>query len=79
MIARYVGRYRGVLFGGIGSAIAVAATTDPSAGLVRSSVGFAMWFMLAATALAVGLTALHSIATHLASRSLLPRAIIRRR
>jgi hypothetical protein len=79
IVARYVARYRGPLLGGIGSAIAVAATTDPSAGIARSSIGFALWFALAATLLAVGLTTFLSVARYLASRPVLPRAIVRRR
>jgi hypothetical protein len=77
--AHYLGRYRGALLGGIGSAVAVAMTLDPSTGLASSSIRFAFWFAMVATFLAVALTGVLSIAEHRASRPSLPRAIVRKR
>jgi hypothetical protein len=76
--AHYLSRYRGALLGGIGSAVAVAMTLDPSTGLASSSVRFAFWFATIATGLAVGLTALLSVAEYRASRVAIPRAVARR-
>ena len=77
--ARYLARYRGALLGGIGSAVAVAMTLDPSTGLASSSIRFAFWFAMVATVLAVGLTTVVTIAEHRACRPSLPKAVIRRR
>lgn len=80
VVARLIARYRGVLMGGIGSAIAVAATLDPAHGLARSSIRFALWFALVSVVLAVLLTAAMMIAERLAARPVVPRAIaIRKR
>ena len=76
--AHYVSRYRGALLGGIGSAVAVAMTIDPSTGLASSSIRFAFWFAMVATALAVALTGVLTIAEYRASRPALPKAIARR-
>lgn len=76
--ARYLSRYRGALLGGIGSAVAVAMTLDPSTGIASSSVRFAFWFAMVATALAVALTGVLTIAEYRASRPALPKAIVRR-
>lgn len=77
--AHYLSRYRGALLGGIGSAVAVAMTADPSTGLASSGVRFAFWFATIATGLAVGLTAMLSVAEYRASRpAVLPRAVVRR-
>lgn len=82
VIARLLARYRGVLLGGLGSAIAVAATLDPAAGLARSSLRFALWFAVVSVLLTITLTAALTIAERLAARrpylqprSSLPRAI----
>jgi hypothetical protein len=77
--ARYLSRYRGVLLGGIGSAVAVAMTVDPSTGLLSSGIRFAFWFAMVATLLAVGLTGVLTIAEYRASRPLLPKAVVRKR
>jgi hypothetical protein len=77
--ARYLSRYRGALLGGIGSAVAVAMTLDPSLGIAGSSIRFAFWFAMVATLLAVGLTAVLMVAEYRASRPVLPKAVIRRR
>jgi hypothetical protein len=76
--ARYLSRYRGALLGGVGSAIAVALTLDPRLGIVSSSIRFAFFFAMIATLLAIGLTAVLSIAEYRASRPNVPRAIARR-
>lgn len=76
--AHYLSRYRGALLGGIGSAVAVAMTLDPSAGLAASSFRFAFWFAMIATALAVTLTGVLSLAEYRASRPALPRAVLRK-
>jgi hypothetical protein len=76
--AHYVSRYRGPLLGGIGSAVAVAMTLDPSTGLASSSLRFAFWFAAVATGLAVGLTGIMSVAEYRAARVALPRAVVRR-
>jgi hypothetical protein len=76
--AHYVSRYRGALLGGIGSAVAVAMTLDPSTGLASSSIRFAFWFAAIATGLAVGLTGVLSLAEYRASRPVLPRAVVHR-
>jgi hypothetical protein len=75
VVARLIARYRGVLAGGIGSAIAVAATLDPAHGLARSSVRFALWFAVVSVLLAIGLTLTMMIAERIAARPLLPRAV----
>jgi hypothetical protein len=77
--ARYLSRYRGPLLGGIGSAVAVAMTLDPSAGLATSSIRFAFWFAMVATLLAVGLTSALTIAEYRAARPMLPKAVARKR
>ena len=77
--AHYLARYRGALLGGIGSAVAVAMTLDPSTGLASSSIRFAFWFAAVATLLAIGLTAVLTVAEYRASRPTLPRAVVRRR
>jgi hypothetical protein len=77
-VAHYLSRYRGALLGGVGSAVAVAMTLDPSTGLASSSIRFAFWFAMIATALAVTLTGVLSLAEYRASRPTLPRAIARR-
>jgi asparagine N-glycosylation enzyme membrane subunit Stt3 len=77
--ARYLARYRGALLGGIGSAVAVAMTLDPSTGLASSGIRFAFWFAMVATLLAIGLTCALEIAEYRASRPTLPRAVVRRR
>lgn len=77
--AQYVSRYRGALLGGIGSAVAVAMTLDPSTGLASSSVRFAFWFAMVATLLAIMLTGVLTIAEYRASRPSLPRAVVRRK
>jgi len=77
--AQYVSRYRGALLGGIGSAVAVAMTLDPSTGLASSSVRFAFWFAMVATLLAIMLTAVLTIAEYRASRPSLPKAVVRRK
>jgi hypothetical protein len=76
--AHYIGRYRGALLGGIGSAVAVAMTLDPSTGIASSSIRFAFWFAMVATLLAVMLTGVLSIAEYRASRPALPKASARR-
>lgn len=76
--ARYLSRYRGALLGGIGSAVAVAITLDPRASIAHSSIRFAFWFAMVATLLAVGLTALLSVAEYRASRVVVPRAVARK-
>jgi hypothetical protein len=76
--ARYLTRYRGALLGGIGSAVAVAMTLDPSTGLASSSVRFAFWFAMVATALAVALTGVLAVAEYRASRPALPKATVHR-
>ena len=76
--AQYLSRYRGALLGGVGSAVAVAMTLDPSTGLASSSIRFAFWFAMAATLLAVALTGVLSVAEYRASRPSLPRAVARR-
>lgn len=76
--ARYLSRYRGALLGGIGSAVAVALTIDPSTGIASSSVRFAFWFAMVATALAVALTGVLTIAEYRASRPALPKATVHR-
>ena len=77
--AHYLSRYRGALLGGVGSAVAVAMTADPSTGLAASSLRFAVWFALVATPLAVCLTVVLSLAQSRAVRPWLPKAILRRR
>jgi hypothetical protein len=77
--AHYLSRYRGALLGGVGSAVAVAMTLDPSTGLASSSIRFAFWFAMVATLLAVGLTAVLTLAEYRASRPTLPKAILRKR
>lgn len=77
--AHYLSRYRGALLGGIGSAVAVAMTLDPSTGLASSSIRFAFWFAMVATVLAVALTGVLTVAEYRASRPSLPRAVVRRR
>lgn len=77
--AQYVSRYRGALLGGIGSAVAVAMTLDPSTGLASSSVRFAFWFAMVATLLAIMLTAVLTIAEYRAARPSLPKAVVRRK
>ena len=77
--AHYLARYRGALLGGIGSAVAVAMTLDPSTGLASSSIRFAFWFAAVATLLAIGLTGVLTVAEYRASRPSLPRAVVRRR
>ncbi len=77
--AHYLSRYRGAVLGGVGSAVAVALTLDPSAGLASSGVRFAFWFAMTSTLLAVALTSVVSIAEYRASRPTLPKAIVRRR
>ncbi len=74
-IARLVSRYRGVLLGGIGSAIAVAATLDPAHGLAQSSLRFALWFALVSVVLMIALTGIMMLAERLAVRRQVPRAI----
>lgn len=74
-LARLVARYRGVLAGGLGSAIAVAATLDPAHGLARSSIRFALWFALVSVALVVALTCTMMLAERLAARRSVPRAV----
>lgn len=76
--ARYLSRYRGALLGGIGSAAAVALTLDPRLGIASSSIRFAFWFAMVATLLAIGLTAVLTIAEYRASRPYLPRAVARK-
>ena len=76
--AHYLSRYRGALLGGIGSAVAVAMTLDPSTGLASSSIRFACWFAAISTGLAVGLTGVLTLAEYRASRPVLPRAVVRR-
>lgn len=76
--AHYLSRYRGALLGGVGSAVAVALTLDPSTGLASSSIRFAFWFAMAATLLAIGLTMFLTIAEYRASRPSLPRAVVRK-
>jgi hypothetical protein len=76
--AHYLSRYRGALLGGVGSAVAVAMTVDPSTGLASSSVRFAFWFAMVATLLAVALTGVLTIAEYRASRPTLPKAVARR-
>lgn len=76
--AHYLSRYRGALLGGIGSAVAVAMTLDPSTGLASSSIRFAFWFAMVATLLAVALTGILTIAEYRASRPTLPKAVARR-
>ena len=76
--AHYLSRYRGALLGGVGSAVAVALTLDPSTGLASSSIRFAFWFAMAATLLAIGLTTFLTIAEYRASRPTLPRAVVRK-
>ena len=76
-IAAYVSRYRGVLLGAILSAAAVAVTLDPSASLARSGLRFALWFALAATAIAVGLVGAVAISELRAGRARMPRAVVR--
>jgi hypothetical protein len=71
-------RYRGALLGGVGSAVAVAVTLDPRASIAHSSIRFAFWFAMVATLLAIGLTALLSLAEYRASRPVVPRAIARK-
>ena len=73
--AHYLSRYRGALLGGIGSAVAVAITLDPTAGLASSSIRFAFWFAAVATLLAVALTGVLTFAEHRATRPSLSRAI----
>ena len=77
--AHYLSRYRGALLGGVGSAVAVALTLDPSTGLASSSIRFAFWFAMVATLLAVSLTAVLSLAEYRASRPRLPKAVLRKR
>jgi hypothetical protein len=76
--AHYLSRYRGALLGGVGSAVAVAMTLDPSTGLASSSIRFAFWFAMVATALAVALTVVVTVAEYRASRPELPKAVVRR-
>lgn len=76
--ARYLSRYRGALLGGVGSAVAVALTLDPRAGMASSSIRFAFWFAMVSTLLAVALTTALSIAEYRASRPVLPRAVARK-
>lgn len=76
--ARYLSRYRGALLGGVGSAVAVAMTLEPSTNLASSSVRFAFWFAMVSTALAIMLTGILTIAEYRASRPVLPKAIVRR-
>jgi hypothetical protein len=77
--AHYLSRYRGALLGGVGSAVAVAMTLDPSTGLASSSIRFAFWFAMVATVFAIVLTGVLSIAEYRASRPALPRAVVHRR
>ena len=77
--AHYLSRYRGALLGGVGSAVAVAMTLDPSTGLASSSIRFAFWFAMVATVFAILLTGVLSIAEYRASRPALPRAVVHRR
>ena len=79
LIARYLSRYRGTLLGGVGSAAAIAVTLDPASTLARSSVAFALAFAAVGTLLMLLMTAMIEIAERLASRPVLPRAIVRRR
>ena len=74
--AHYLSRYRGALLGGIGSAVAIAMTLDPSTGLASSSIRFAFWFAMVATVLAVCLTAVLAFAEWRASRPVLPKAVV---
>jgi hypothetical protein len=76
--AHYLSRYRGALLGGVGSAVAVAMTLDPSTGLASSSIRFAFWFAMIATLLAIALTGVLTIAEYRASRPNLPKAVVRR-
>ena len=76
--AHYLSRYRGALLGGVGSAVAVALTLDPSTGLASSSIRFAFWFAMVATLLAIGLTTFLTVAEYRASRPTLPRAVVRK-
>ena len=76
--AHYLSRYRGALLGGVGSAVAVAMTVDPSTGLASSSVRFAFWFAMVATLLAVALTGVLTVAEYRASLPTLPKAVVRR-
>lgn len=78
-VMHYLSRYRGALLGGIGSAVAVAMTLDPSTGIASSSIRFAFWFAMVATVLAVALTGVLTVAEYRASRPTLPRAVVRRR
>ncbi len=78
-IAEYLRRNRGALLGAIASSAAVALTLDPSAGIARSSFRFALWFAIAATSLAVALTAALTVAETRAARPNLPRARARLR
>jgi len=75
--AHYLSRYRGALLGGVGSAMAVAMTLDPSTGLASSSIRFAFWFAMIATLLAVALTGVLTIAEYRAARPSLPKAVAR--
>jgi hypothetical protein len=75
--AHYLSRYRGALLGGVGSAVAVALTLDPSTGLASSSIRFAFWFAMTATLLAIALTGVLTIAEYRASRPSLPEARVR--
>jgi hypothetical protein len=76
--AHYLSRFRGALLGGIGSAVAVAMTIDPSTSIASSSVRFAFWFAMVSTLLAVMLTGVLTIAEYRASRPQLPKAIVHR-
>ncbi|HEY5950051.1 MAG TPA: hypothetical protein VIV40_31365 [Kofleriaceae bacterium] len=67
------------MLGGVGSAVAVAMTLDPSTGIASSSIRFAFWFAMIATLLAVMLTGVLTLAEYRASRPSLPRAVVRRR
>jgi hypothetical protein len=66
------------VLGGVGSAVAVALTLDPSTGLASSGVRFAFWFSMTSTLLAVLLTGVLSIAEYRSTRPQLPKAIARR-
>ena len=79
LVAYYLARYRGAILGGVGSAVAVALTLDPSTGLASSSLRFAFWFAMVATLLAIALTGALTLAEYRATRPVLPRAIARRR
>jgi hypothetical protein len=78
LLMRTLGRFRGAVLAGIACSTAVALTLDPSANLARSSMRFSLWFAIAATTLAVALTAAGTIAELRGARPQLPRAVARR-